>query len=181
MVASGSYLYCPLSSLDETFFLPCINFPVEKFQEWLWWPWHGHVPSSHWTKITAVGSKALKFCPYWTICSSVGRKEGGVNVRMEALPLDPVAKEGIRGKVLLADTSLVAGTSLELESHSNLCQWKIVLEEHLEKCEREVYQFGCIKKISSLNNTLWLAHNSVGWQLVLAQLIGYIPEFIVSF
>ena len=84
-------------------------------------------------------------------------------MRMAALPLDPVAKEGIRGEVLLADTSLLAGASLELESHANLHQRKTVLEEHLEKCEREVYQFGCIKKkISCLNNTLWLAHNSVG-------------------
>ena len=46
--------------------------------------------------ITVVGSKALKFCPNWTICSSVGRKEGGISVRMAALPLDPVAKEEMR-------------------------------------------------------------------------------------
>ena len=56
------------------------------------------------------------------MCLSVGGKERGVNVRMAALPLDPVAKEGIRGEVLLDDTSLVAGASLELESHANLHQ-----------------------------------------------------------
>ena len=121
MVASGSYLYCPLSSLDKRFFLPCIVFQLRSSRNDSDGPGMVMCPPPT-GLITAVGSKALKFCPYWAICSSVGRKEGGVNVRIVALPLDPVAKEGIRGKVLLADTSLVAGTSLELESHSNLCQ-----------------------------------------------------------
>lgn len=111
--------------------------------------------------ITVVWGKHSNFVqigPYALVC----RQERRWNQRENgSSPLVPAAKEEMR-KSSPGDTSL-AGTSLELESHSNLCQWKTVLEEHLEKCGRESYQFGCIKKFSSLNNTLWLAHNSVAW------------------